>query len=371
MNTTALIWLASVIGASFLLHFLINRSARFYEQRYLRETETLPRYIRTIRRTLLVVVWLVALFLCSYAFFGREMYETITGHLIRSVWIGLVIVTCVIANAVVLSLVDKRITKYSEAEEKDPTSYKFFRYLASFGIFLFGAILIAFSIPGLRSAAQSALAGAGVIAVVIGIASQEVLGNIVSGTFIVITKPFRVGDTVKINTVVGQVEDITLRHTVVNNFQNKRIVIPNAIINKEQIINYNLEERKICEWIEIGISYDSDVDKALAIMQEEAMNHPYFYDNRSESELKRDEPAVRAKVIGFGDSSVNLRAWVWARNYPAGFNMRLDLYQSIKKRFDEEGIEIPFPYRTLVFKNQESKPDKLQDTDNNQPSSNN
>lgn len=194
--------------------------------------------------------------------------------------------------------------------------------------------------------------GAGILAVVIGIASQEVLANIMGGTFIVLFKPFKVDDTVQINDVVGRIEDITLRHTVVNNFQNKRIVIPNAVINKEQIINYNLNERKVCEWIEIGISYDADIDKALAIMQDEAMNHPYFYDNRTEAEKNRGNPApaVQAKVLGFGDSSVNLRAWVWARNYPAGFNMRLDLYKSIKERFDEEGIEIPFPYRTLVFK---------------------
>lgn len=216
-------------------------------------------------------------------------------------------------------------------------------------IFLFGGILIAFSIPALRSVAQSALAGAGVLAVVIGIASQEVLANIMGGTFIVIFKPFRVGDTVQINTVSGQVEDITLRHTVVKSFQNQRIVIPNAVINKEQIINYNLHERKVCEWIEIGISYDSDIDKALAIMQEEAMNHPYFYDNRTESEINREEPAVRAKVLGLRESSVVLRAWVWARNYPAGFNLRLDLYKSIKERFDREGIEIPFPHRTIVL----------------------
>jgi small-conductance mechanosensitive channel len=177
--------------------------------------------------------------------------------------------------------------------------------------------------------AQSALAGAGVLAVVIGIASQEVLANIMGGTFIVIFKPFRVGDTVQINTVSGQVEDITLRHTVVKSFQNQRIVIPNAVINKEQIINYNLHE--------------------LAIMQEEAMNHPYFYDNRTESEINREEPAVRAKVLGLRESSVVLRAWVWARNYPAGFNLRLDLYKSIKERFDREGIEIPFPHRTIVL----------------------
>lgn len=351
MNTTELIWLLSVIASTIILHFLIRHGIAFYEKKYTGENELLPGYIRTIQRTLLMLIWLVATFLCSYVFFQEEMYGTITANLLRSIWIGSVVLVCAILNAICLNFFDRRIVEYSEAEEKDPTTYKFFKYFSSFVIFLFGGILIAFSIPALRSVAQSALAGAGVLAVVIGIASQEVLANIMGGTFIVIFKPFRVGDIVEINTVSGRVEDITLRHTVVNSFQNKRIVIPNAVINKEQIINYNLQERKVCEWIEIGISYDSDIDKALAIMQEEAMNHPYFYDNRTESEMNREEPSVRAKVLGLRESSVVLRAWVWARNYPAGFNLRLDLYQSIKERFDEEGIEIPFPHRTLVHKN--------------------
>ena len=283
MNTSELIWLVSVVASTIILHFLIRRSIAFYQKRYTSENERLPGYIRTIQRTLLMLVWLIAIFLCSYVFFPAEVYDTITTHLLRSIWIGTVILVCVILNAICLNFFDRRIAEYSEAEEKDPTSYKFFKYVSSFVVFLFGGILIAFSIPALRSVAQSALAGAGVLAVVIGIASQEVLANIMGGTFIVIFKPFRVGDTVQINTVSGQVEDITLRHTVVKSFQNQRIVIPNAVINKEQIINYNLHERKVCEWIEIGISYDSDIDKALAIMQEEAMNHPYFYDNRTES----------------------------------------------------------------------------------------
>src|SRR5699024_1756771 len=155
----------------------------------------------------------------------------------------------------------------------------------------------------------SALAGAGVLALLIGIASQEILANIVGGAFIVIFKPFKINDTVKINSIAGQIEDITLRHTIVRNWNNMRVVIPNAKINKEQITNYNLHERKVCEWIEIRVSYDSDIDKALSIMQEEAMSHPYFYDNRTKSEINRGEPPVRAKVLSFGDSSVHVRAW--------------------------------------------------------------
>src|SRR5699024_6211782 len=331
MNISALIWLFVIIGSTLLIHFLIVRVITFYKDRYTGENERLPGYTRTIQRTLLMLIWLVVVFLCSYAFFPQEVYETITTHLLRSVWIGVVMVGCVVLNAICLNFFDYRIAEYSRAEEKDPTSYKFFKYVSSFIIFLFGVIVIAFSIPSLRTIAQSALAGAGVLALLIGIASQEILANIVGGAFIVIFKPFKINDTVKINSIAGQIEDITLRHTVVRNWNNMRVVIPNAKINKEQITNYNLHEHKVCEWIEIRVSYDSDIDKALSIMQEEAMSHPYFYDNRTDSEMHRQEPPVKAKMLVIKESSVVLRAWVWARNYSAGFNMRLDLYKGALK----------------------------------------
>jgi small-conductance mechanosensitive channel len=276
MNISKLIWLFSVIGSTLILHFLIKRGTAFYRKKFVGENERIPGYIQTIRRTILMLIWLISIFLCSYAIFPEKVFDTITANLVLSVWIGSLVLVCLICNAISLNFFDRRIAEYSQAEEKDPTTYKFLRYVSSFSIFLFGGIVIAFSIPGLRSVAQSALASAGVLALLIGIASQEVLANIMGGTFIVIFKPFRVGDIVDINTVSGRVEDITLRHTVVNSFQNKRIVIPNAVINKEQIINYNMNERKVCEWIEFNISYDSNIDKALAIMQKEAMKHPYF-----------------------------------------------------------------------------------------------
>ena len=147
-------------------------------------------------------------------------------------------------------------------------------------------------------------------------------------------------------------EDLTLRHTVINNFQNKRVIIPNAIINKENITNYYLGEYKICEWVEVGISYDSDIDKAIALIQEEAEKHPHLLDNRTPKEKEDSKPKVDVQVVGLGDSSVNLKAWVWAASFQTGFKMRNDLFKAIKQRFDAEGIEIPFPHRVLVYKNQ-------------------
>src|SRR5690606_32931250 len=126
--------------------------------------------------------------------------------------------------------------------------------------------------------------------------------------------------------------DITLRHTVLRNFENKMIVIPNAIINKEKLINYNLKDERICERIEIGISYDSDVSLAKRIMQEECEAHPFILDNRSASDVLDGKPIIRVALVSLNDFSVTIRAWAWARNYSNSFDMKCDLLESIKSR---------------------------------------
>ena len=78
--------------------------------------------------------------------------------------------------------------------------------------------------------------------------------------------------------------------------------------------------------------------------------HPLHVDPRTPEQIENGEPEVVARVISMGDSSVNLRAWAWAANAPDAFVMGCDLLESIKERFGAEGIEIPFPYRTIVMK---------------------
>jgi small-conductance mechanosensitive channel len=109
----------------------------------------------------------------------------------------------------------------------------------------------------------------------------------------------------------------------------------------------------------MGISYDSDIDLAKSIMKDEILKHPLFVDNRTEEQIEEGEDIVPVRVIMMGESSVNLRAWSWAENPPDAFVMGCDLLESIKKRFDKEGIEIPFPHRTLVYKN--PKPDSSEE----------
>lgn len=239
----------------------------------------------------------------------------------------------------------------------DKTNYQFLNNGMSFVFLIIGLILVFNIIPSLKAVGITLFAGAGIFAAIIGFASQAAFSNIISGIFIVIFKPFRIGDILQLQTEKkwGIVEDITLRHTVIKSFQNERFIVPNSKISDDTILNASIGEAKTCMFLEMGISYDSDVDLAIKIMQEEAQKHPNLIDNRNEEQLNDGTPLVVVRLIGFGDSSVNLRAYLWAEDFIKGFVMQTDLYKTIKKRFDSEGIEIPFPYRTIVYKNDPKK----------------
>ena len=194
-------------------------------------------------------------------------------------------------------------------------------------------------------------AGAGIFAAVIGFASQKAFANIVSGVFILIFKPFRVHDTIEfLDSTKGVVEEITLRHTIIRNYENKRIIIPNGNISNETIINSNIMDQKIRMHIVFGISYDSDIDKAIGIIQEVSMDHPDFIDSRTSEEKQKDRPPVLVRLIDLSDFAVKLKAYVWTKSNDEAYALKCDVMKSVFARFNEEGIEVPFPYRTIVYK---------------------
>ena len=256
-------------------------------------------------------------------------------------------------------LLNRFVKRSSQKLNVDPTRFSFLKNAVSFIIFLGALIVVFVLIPELKTLGLTLTAGAGIITAVLVFASQQAFSNIISGIFVVIFKPFRVNDLIRISDLYyGYVEDITLRHTVIRNFENRRIVVPNSVISSETIVNSNILDAKICNFVEFGISYDSDIDKAMRIIGDEAMKHPNFIDNRSEEDKANNLPPVTVRVIGLADFSVNLRAWVWTEDSGKGFVLKTDLYKSVKQRFDKEGVEIPFPYRTVVFKKDIEKESK-------------
>lgn len=266
-----------------------------------------------------------------------------------STFIGIILITIMVAYLV--NRFFKRLILRSSTEiNNDLTNYQFLMHIINALIYMIGFSIAIYSIPELKTLANSLLAGAGILVMALGFASQQALSNIISGIFVVIFKPFRVNDRIKIRELMGVVEDITLRHTVIRDFENKRIIIPNSLISDEIIVNSNFGNEKICKFIDIGISYDSNITLAKKIMEEEVLNHPFHIDPRTEEQIHKNEKEVIVRVLGLGESAVNLRAWAWAKDSPNAFVLSCDLFESIKMRFDKVGIEIPFPHRTIVYK---------------------
>jgi small conductance mechanosensitive channel len=345
-----ILWCIKVIAIVVLLrvitHYFYKWLLKREQLRFPDENFSSLRLARRILQALWLVLGVIAL---SFVFVDNDNNDAVIKNFKIVLYLGLLSVATIVIAATINMWFKKSIKRKIE-EFEDPTSYKFLRYVAVAAIYTVGILFGLLAFPSLRGVAQTALGGAGVIAIVIGIASQEALSNVIGGVFIISFKPFRVGHIIKISDdMVGTVVDITLRHTVIRNFENKMIVIPNSIINKEKLINFQLGDPRCCERVEVGISYDSDIDLAKRIMQEECENHPLIIDNRSIASIEQNHPIVKTAVLGLNDFSITIRAWAWTKNFDDSFELRIDVLESIKKRFDKEGVNIPFPTRTVYM----------------------
>lgn len=275
----------------------------------------------------------------------------------RQLAIIIIIISLAVVMARLLGYVFKKyLDDASEKLKIDPTRYKFYRNAIDVIVFILAGFSVIYSIPELRTIGATLFAGAGILAAIIGFASQQAFSNIVGGIFIVIFKPFRVNDLIKVgNNPWGFVEDITLRHTVIRSFENRRYIIPNSVIGNETILNSSIVDERANNLIEFSVSYDSNIDEVFKILKEEAEKHPLFIDVRTEEEKLAGISAVETRVLALTDCGVTIRLSVWTSNHLAGFDLKCDLLKSVKERFDAAHIEIPFPYRTLIIKNEEAE----------------
>ncbi|MFC1867853.1 mechanosensitive ion channel family protein [Thermodesulfobacteriota bacterium] len=229
----------------------------------------------------------------------------------------------------------------------DKTVIRYIVRIKTIVLFIVMGLFYASLVPGLRALVGTLMAGAGITALVIGFAAKSTLANLVSGLSLAIYRPFRIGDQVTIEQEYGTVEDITLRHTIIRTWENKMLIIPNEKMDNMPVINYSILDPRILCRIEMGVSYDTDIDLASCLILEEA--------NRCPHRLKEAEEP-RTRVISHGDFSIGLRLYVWAPDQDSAWQIRFWVLENVKKRFDKEGVEIPFPYRTLVYKKDLSPP---------------
>lgn len=204
----------------------------------------------------------------------------------------------------------------------------------------------------IQTLSKTLIASGGIIAIVASIAAQDTISNIVSGIMILFCKPYCIHDWIKINNneYVGYVETITLRHTVIKTYEHNRVIIPNSVMNKASIENANYSDTKKANFLEVEISYETDIYQAINILQTISQSHPSCIDIRTPEQIKKKTPKVEVKVISFNENGILLRAIVFSETSIEGFNMLSDLRIQILEKFKEKGIEIPYPHRTILTK---------------------
>lgn len=203
---------------------------------------------------------------------------------------------------------------------------------------LFVALSVAFAVAGFGNFLRSLATIAAAATLAIGFALQNVIRNFVAGIFIFADRPFRIGDWIEWNDNSGVVEDISLRVTRVRTFDNELLTVPNSLLTDDVIKNPVANDRLRLKF-DFGIGYEDDIDRATEIIIEEAESHEDIL----------DDPAPSVRLVELGDSDVGLQSRIWIANPSrADFvKIRGEYVQSVKERFDEEDINIPYPNRTI------------------------
>lgn len=232
----------------------------------------------------------------------------------------------------VVRFINRIVKRFFDRKDYDETLETF---LASFINISLKGVLFVLVITQLGVQSSSLVAVVGAAGLAVGLALQGSLSNFAGGVLILVFKPFKVGDYIEAQGVSGTVKEITIFTTKINTFGNQSAIIPNGDLSNHTIVNYNAEDLRR-DKIEVGIGYSSNIKKAKEILLELC--------EKDERILNDPEPVVF--VANLGDSSVDLSLRFWAKNEDF-WGAHFDMLENLKGRFDEEGIEIPFPQRVV------------------------
>jgi len=244
----------------------------------------------------------------------------------------IIIIALTIAVSAIVNRINKRFFRRQRLYRQ------FFHSLAGLIIYFCGLILCFSQFPSFNHGVTTLLTGSGIAALIIGLAAQETLGNAINGMSISFAKPFEVGDRIVIvgRGISGYVENITLRHTIIRTYNNSRYIIPNSVISQEVVENSDFLESKSSGYVDVTISYDSDMDHAILIIENAIKDHPDYTGD--------EHPKVYIRNLGI--HGVELRASVWTKDINANFNVCSDIRLKLKSEFDKAGIAFAKCYHT-------------------------
>jgi small conductance mechanosensitive channel len=226
----------------------------------------------------------------------------------------------------------KLIIKLMQKSKVDATLISF---VASLAYVVMQVFVVVAALEKLNVKTTSFVAILGAAGLAVGLALQGSLANFAAGILMIIFKPFKVGELVEAGGVLGTVREIGIFTTIVDTLDNKKTIVPNAKLTADNITNYSANDTRRVD-LEAGISYGDDIDKARAAIEAALAEVSGILEN----------PAPDIFVSEMADSSVNFKVRPWCR--PDDYwTVYFGVTEALKKRFDSEGISIPFPQRDV------------------------
>jgi small-conductance mechanosensitive channel len=213
--------------------------------------------------------------------------------------------------------------------------------LLQYTVLLLGFVL-ALSAAGMDFTRVALFAGA--FSVGIGFGLQTVVNNFVSGLILLFERPIQIGDMVEVGTLRGEVRRIGARSSTVRTFDGAEVIVPNADLITEPVVNWTLSDRRRRLDLEVGVAYGTDPEVVLELLHGVAGAHPAVLET----------PNAEALFLEFGDSSLNFRLRVWIPRFEESFAIRSQLSVAINAALRDAGIQIPFPQRDLHVRSVES-----------------
>ena len=235
-----------------------------------------------------------------------------------------------------INFLNKRITKKLLKKKTDKTLTKVVNYVITVGLKILVVICL-LGYVGIETTSISAVLAS--VGVGVGMALNGALSNFAGGLLIIVTRPFRVDDYIKALDEEGTVEDIHIIYTKLRTIDNRVIYLPNGSLSSASIVNYSEKEQRRLD-MTFSVSYQADVNKAKGILNDICANHPLI--------IKDVKPFIR--ISNHNTSSIDICLKVWTKNEDS-WDVYFDMLEEVKKRFDEEKIEIPYNQLDVHIKN--------------------
>jgi small conductance mechanosensitive channel len=254
----------------------------------------------------------------------------------------------------VLKVAVQRLLLHDKHDHYDRMAVKFIAKLVRYCVYVFAFIAYAHFVPALAGLGSASLTSISVITVILGLAAQNTLGNLIAGLSMLLYRPFKLGDRLQVTAPTGLetgiVESLTLGYTLLKTDDNRRVVIPNSLMASQTAINLTANDPRVICSVLIGISNDSDIDKARAILLDLAAKH------------SKAGQICGCPLTQLGSAGVVLSLDVWCADALAAITFRSDLLEQAAKRFRLDGIRVSIPQTLVVLKddrNADSHPETI------------